>query len=591
MTSVLGISAFFHDSAACLVQDGVIVAAASEERFTRRKGDAAFPAQAAAWCLEQGGLTANTLDAVAFYEKPILHLDRLFESWLQTAPRGWRAFLKGGPLWARDKIDLDGAIRRGLNGYTGKLLWCEHHESHAASAFFPSPFAEAAVLTIDGVGEWATATMGVGSGAKLRLTHELRYPDSLGLLYSACTYHAGFRVNSGEYKLMGLAPFGTPRYLDLMLRELIDLRDDGSFRLHRAPFGFVDGLRMTTAHFDALFDGPPRVPESPITQRDMDLAASVQQLTEIIVQRMVRTVVRETGVRDLCMAGGVALNAVANGTLKRDKLVDRLWVQPAAGDAGGALGAALLAWHRYFGGARHHDSDDAAMPDTMHGALLGPSFSDEAIGAALAEQGAVAETLGRDGVVQRTAECLATGGIVGWFDGPMEFGPRALGARSILADPRKLDMQARLNAHIKLRENFRPFAPAVLAERAHEYFDGIEGDESPYMLQVVPVRVGAPPLPAITHCDGSARVQTVTAARTPGLRAVLDAFAARTGCPVLVNTSFNIRGEPVVHTPADAYACLMRTDIDALAIGPYFVLRTAQPSVGDARWHVTLEPD
>lgn len=587
MTAILGISAFFHDSAACLVRDGVIVAAASEERFTRRKGDAAFPAQAAAWCLQQGGITASALDAVAFYEKPILHLDRLFESWLYTAPRGWRAFLKGGPLWARDKIDLDGAIRRGLHGYGGRLLWCEHHESHAASAFYPSPFRDAAVLTIDGVGEWATATMGTGSGASLRLTHELRYPDSLGLLYSACTYHAGFRVNSGEYKLMGLAPFGTPRYLDVMLRELVDLRDDGSFRLRLAPFGFVDGLRMTNAHFDALFGGPPRAPESPITQRDMDLAASVQQLTEMIVQRMVRTVVRETGHRNLCLAGGVALNAVANGTLRRDKLVDRLWVQPAAGDAGGALGAALLAWHRYFGGERHANDRD----DTMHGALLGPSFTDDEIAQALTAQGAVFETLGRDGVVQRSAEWLADGRIVGWFDGRMEFGPRALGARSILADPRPENMQERLNAHIKLRENFRPFAPVVLAERAHEYFEGITGDDSPYMLQVVPVRSGAPSLPAITHRDGSARFQTVTAARTPGLRAVLEAFDTRTGCPVLVNTSFNIRGEPVVHTPADAYACLMRTDIDALAIGPYFVARAAQPSVGDARWHVTLELD
>ena len=587
MTTVLGISAFFHDSAACLVRDGVVVAAASEERFTRRKGDAAFPAEAAAWCLKVGNLSANALDAVAFYEKPIQHLDRLFESWLYTAPRGWRAFLKGGPLWAREKLDLDGAIRRGLGGYQGKLLWCEHHESHAASAFFPSPFERAAVLTIDGVGEWATATMGIGHGPSLQLTHELRYPDSLGLLYSACTYQAGFRVNSGEYKLMGLAPYGTPRYVNTILEHLVDLRDDGSFRLHLEPFSFVDGLTMTNARFDALFDGPPRAPESPITTRDKDLAASVQAVTEMIVQRMVRTVTREQECRNVCLAGGVALNAVANGTLRRDKLVDNLWVQPAAGDAGGALGAALLAWHRWFGGDRKANG----TTDGMHGALLGPQFSDDEIEAALTADGARFERLGRAGVVQRTAEWLANGRIVGWFDGAMEFGPRALGARSILADPRPADMQQRLNAHIKLREGFRPFAPVVLAERAAEYFEHIQGDESPYMLQVVPVRREAPPLPAITHRDGSARVQTVTADRTPGLHAVLTAFAERTQCPVLVNTSFNIRGEPVVHTPSQAFACLMRTEIDALAIGPFFVERALQPLLGDARWNITLEPD
>lgn len=587
MTTVLGISAFFHDSAACLVRDGVVVAAASEERFTRRKGDAAFPAEAAAWCLKTGQLTANALDAVAFYEKPIQHLDRLFESWLYTAPRGWRAFLKGGPLWAREKLDLDGAIRRGLGGYQGKLLWCEHHESHAASAFFPSPFERAAVLTIDGVGEWATASMGIGHGSSLQLTRELRYPDSLGLLYSACTYQAGFKVNSGEYKLMGLAPYGTPRFVNTILEHLVDVRDDGSFRLHLEPFSFVDGLTMTNARFDALFEGPPRAPESPITSRDKDLAASVQAVTEMIVQRMVRTVTREHECRDVCLAGGVALNAVANGTLRRDKLVDNLWVQPAAGDAGGALGAALLAWHRWFGGARHAN----IAADGMHGALLGPQFSDDDIEAALTADGARFERLGRAGVIQRTAEWLANGRIIGWFDGAMEFGPRALGSRSILADPRPADMQQRLNAHIKLREGFRPFAPVVLAERAADYFEHIQGDESPYMLQVLPVRGDAPPLPAITHCDGSARVQTVTASRTPGLHAVLTAFAERTHCPVLVNTSFNIRGEPVVHTPSQAFACLMRTEIDALAIGPFFVERASQPLLGDARWNITLEPD
>ncbi|HEY0931045.1 MAG TPA: carbamoyltransferase N-terminal domain-containing protein, partial [Gemmatimonas sp.] len=530
MTTVLGISAFFHDSAACLVRDGVIVAAASEERFSRRKGDASFPALAASWCLSQADVDVHALDAVAYYEKPILHLDRLLESWMYTAPRGWRAFLKGGPLWARDKVDLDGAIREGLGGYRGQLLWCEHHESHAASAFFPSPFRRAAVLTIDGVGEWATASMGIGHDATLQLTHELRYPDSLGLLYSACTYQAGFRVNSGEYKLMGLAPFGTPRYVDAILSHLVDLRDDGSFRLHLAPFGFHDGLRMTNSRFDALFGGPPREPDAPITTRDKDLAASVQVVTEMIVRRMVNTLVKEHDCREVCLAGGVALNAVANGMLLRERLVDRLWVQPAAGDAGGAIGAALLAWHRWFGGSRAITGENGNADDGMNGALLGPAFTEEAILEALTAEQGVFEYLGREGVAQRTAEWLAEGKIVGWFDGAMEFGPRALGARSILADPRVADMQQRLNAHIKLREGFRPFAPVVLAEHASDYFENIEGDASPYMLLVVPVRAEAPVLPAIKHHDGTARIQTVTAQRTPGLHTVLTAFHESTGC-------------------------------------------------------------
>ncbi len=585
MTDVLGISAFFHDSAACLVRDGRVIAAASEERFSRTKGDASFPALAAAWCLRAGGTTPAALDAVAYYEKPILHFDRLLESWLYTAPRGWRAFLEGAPLWAGGKLNVEGALRRGLGDYRGRVLWCEHHESHAASAYYPSPFDSAAVLTIDGVGEWATASMGRGHGATLQLTHEQRYPDSLGLLYSAFTYQCGFRVNSGEYKLMGLAPYGVPRFADTILSQLVDLRDDGSFRLHLAPFGFLDGLRMTNPAFDALFEGPPRLPESPITQREMDLAASVQFVTEQIVQRMAVTAVREAGVRDLCLAGGVALNAVANGTLRRAGIVDRLWVQPAAGDAGGALGAALLAWHRYFRGER----PPTQQHDGMHGALLGPSYDAGEIDSSLEALGAVVQHLGRDGVVARTAEWLEAGRIVGWFDGRMEFGPRALGSRSILADPRPADMQARLNAHIKLREGFRPFAPAVLAEYADDWFVG--ADDSPYMLQVVPVRTDVSPLPAITHRDGSARVQTVTPERAPGLHAVLEAFAARTDCPVLVNTSFNIRGEPVVLTPADAYACLMRTEIDALAIPPYFVVRADQPTLGDARWNTPLALD
>ncbi len=605
MTNILGISAFYHDSAACLVQDGRIVAAAQEERFSRRKGDDAFPAQAAAYCLNAGGIAAAQLDAVAFYDKPVLHLDRLLESWLFTAPKGWRAFLHAGPLWAKSKLDLDGVIRRALDNYEGRLLWCEHHESHAASAFFPSPFEHAAVLTLDGVGEWATAAMGIGQRSDLTLTHELRYPDSLGLLYSAFTYHAGFRVNSGEYKLMGLAPYGEPRFTNAIYDHLIDLRDDGSFRMQPECFGFLSGLRMTNDRFSELFGGPPREPESPLTQREMDLARSVQDVTEEVVRRMARTAVREAGTRTLCLAGGVALNAVANGKLLRENIVDELWVQPAAGDAGGALGAALLAWHRWCEQPRVANN----RRDAMSGALLGPSFAPRDIADALASQGAVVHDLGRDAVIARTAEWLADGRIIGWFDGPMEFGPRALGARSILADARVPDMQARLNLRIKFREGFRPFAPVVLAEFATDYFEVI--GESPYMLQVAPVRaqrrtpmpdgagwgierlnIPRSDLPAITHLDYSARVQTVTADRTPGLHAVLEAFHARTACPVLVNTSFNVRGEPIVCSPADAYACLMRTNIDALAIPPFFVIRAEQPGANDAaKWNTPLPLD
>ncbi len=604
MTNILGISAFYHDSAACLVRDGYIVAAAQEERFTRRKGDDAFPELAARFCLDEGGIAAHQLDAVAFYDKPVLHLDRLLESWLYTAPRGWRAFLKSGPLWAKSKLDLDGAIRRGLGAYDGKLLWCEHHESHAASAFYPSPFQRAALLTVDGVGEWATASMGRADGSTLELTHELRFPDSLGLLYSAFTYHAGFRVNSGEYKLMGLAPYGEPRFARAIYEHLIDLRDDGSFHMRQDCFDFVAGLRMTNERFSEHFGGAPRAPESPLAQREMDLARSVQDVTEEIVKRMARTAVRDADSRSLCMAGGVALNAVANGKLLREGIVDRLWVQPAAGDAGGALGAALLAWHRWFEQPREADDQH----DSMRGALLGPKFGAEQVAQQLRAEGAVMHELGREGVIARSAGWLADGRIIAWFDGPMEFGPRALGARSILADARNPGMQSRLNRSIKFREGFRPFAPVVLAERAAEYFE-IVGD-SPYMLQVAPVReerrlampadatwgidrlnMPRSDLPAITHLDYSARLQTVTADRTPGLRAVLEAFDARTSCPVLVNTSFNVRGEPIVCTPSDAYKCLMRTNIDALAIPPYFVIRAEQPDADSSRWQTPLPLD
>lgn len=605
-TYVLGISAFYHDSAACLVRDGEIVAAAQEERFTRVKGDESFPARAAAFCLERGGIRAAELSAVAYYDKPFLKLDRLLESYLWLAPRGLRSFLKAGPLWAKSRLYLEQAIRDGLGGFEGRVLYCEHHESHASSAFHPSPYEEAAVLVVDGVGEWATASMGHGRAAEVTLTRELHWPDSLGMLYSAFTYHAGFKVNSGEYKLMGLAPYGEPRYVDAIYRHLLDLREDGSFRLDQRYFDYLGGLAMTNDAFSALFGGPPRVPESPLTQREMDLARSVQEVCEEIVLRMARTACAEAGTRTLCMAGGVALNAVANGRLVREGVVDRLWIQPAAGDAGGAVGAALLAWHRYFGGARTGDG----VHDGMRGALLGPSHDEAAIATALAQLGARARRLGREGTIARTAELLADGAVVGWFDGPMEFGPRALGARSILADPRDPAMQATLNLKIKFREGFRPFAPSVLAERAAEYFE-VEG-ESPYMLLVMPVReerrlgaqdgaralwgierlnVPRSDIPAVTHLDYTARLQTVTADRAPGLRAVLEAFDARTGCPLLVNTSFNVRGEPIVCTPADAYACFMRTDMDYLAMPPFLLAKTEQPTGDATRWQRPLPLD
>ncbi len=619
-THILGISAFYHDSAACLIRDGLIVAAAQEERFTRVKGDERFPALAAAFCLERGGIGLDDLAAVAFYDKPLLKLDRLLETYLWLAPRGLRSFLKAGPLWGHSRLFLEREIRQGLGGYHGKLLWTEHHESHAASAFFPSPFRESAILTIDGVGEWATASIGVGRGSTIELTHELHFPDSLGLLYSAFTYHTGFRVNSGEYKLMGLAPYGEPRFASVIRDHLMDLREDGSFTLDQRYFNYLGGLTMTNDAFSALFGGPPRSPESPLTQREMDLARSVQEVTEEVVIRMARTARRTTGLSSLCLAGGVALNAVANGRLLREQVVERLWIQPAAGDAGGALGAALLAWHRYFGGTRTVDEKH----DGMRGALLGPDFTPQQIEEALIAEGARYERLEGDGLTRRVAELLATGKVVGWFTGAMEFGPRALGARSILADPRDPRMQATLNLKIKFREGFRPFAPSVLAERASEYFQ-MDG-ESPYMLIVVPVqpwrrvapdvplsaveaagdaataevgerwgidRLNEPrsDIPAVTHLDYSARVQTVSAEGAPGLYAVLRAFDAITGCGVLVNTSFNVRGEPVVCTPADAYACLMRTNMDYLAMPPFLVERLAQPTLREERWRQPIPLD
>ena len=591
--TVLGISCFYHDAAAALVRDGEVVAAAQEERFTRRKHDPEFPAHAVAYCLAEAGLEAADLDAVAFYDKPLLTFERLLETYLTYAPRGLASFVKAMPVWLRRKLWIPDLLRTELGGYEGPLVFSEPHRSHAASAFFPSPFERAAVLTTDGVGEWATTSWGVGDGNALDLRAEVHFPHSLGLLYSAFTTFCGFRVNSGEYKLMGLAPYGEPHYVQTILDELVDLKPDGSYRLHDDAFTYAHGLTMTGRRFEALFGGPGRAPEGPLTQREMDLAASVQAVVEEAVLRMARHVHAETGEPNLCLAGGVALNCVANGRLLREGPFERVWVQPAAGDAGGALGAALVATHEWAGLGRAVHPEDA-----MHGAYLGPAWSPDEVRATLDAEGLPYEDLGTEAaLVDRVAGLLAEGQTVGWFQGRAEFGPRALGHRSILADPRGRDVQRKVNLQIKFRESFRPFAPSVLAERAADYFRlGAEADgapeavESPYMLLVGPVR-GArvegeglgrlggieSPVPAVTHVDGSARVQTVTEARNGVYYRLLKAFEARTGCPVLVNTSFNVRGEPIVHSPADAVRVFRRTHMDALAVGPFVVTRGALP--------------
>lgn len=583
---VLGISAFFHDSAACLLRDGRIVAAAQEERFSRVKGDAQFPRRAAEYCLATAGASSGDLEAVAFYEKPLLKFERLLETYLDIAPRGFASFRRAAPLWMKERLHIENHIRRGLGGFTGRVLYAEHHESHAASAFFPSPFHEAAILTIDGVGEWATASIGVGSGSEIELLRELRFPDSMGLLYSAFTFHAGFKVNSGEYKLMGLAPFGEPRFTKVILDELLNLHDDGSFTLNQRYFDYRGGLRMTSRAFDQLF-GEPRVPEAPITSREMDLAASIQAVCEEVVLRMARHAREITGSRRLCLAGGVALNAVANGKLARSGLFEDIWVQPAAGDAGGALGAAYVAWYRYFRASR----EIPVSGDEMQGALLGPEYDRTRIRSALENAGVQYHAVGHE-IETVAAGLLQDGKVVGWFDGRMEFGPRALGARSILADPRDERMQSRLNRKIKFREGFRPFAPSVLEERAADYFEMTK--PSPYMTFVFPVTehrrqaglTGAGGLervterrsdiPAVTHLDYSARVQTVSRAVSPRFHALIAEFGRRTGYPLVVNTSFNVRGEPIVRTPEEAIACFAHTHIDVLVLGEFLADRTEQ---------------
>ena len=596
MAAILGISAFYHDSAAALVLDGRIVAAAQEERFTRIKHDPAFPAGAIAFCLRQAGLSPDDLDYVAFYDKPLTKFERLLETYLAYAPAGFRSFRLAMPLWLKDKLHMRRTLRRGLGGPTrAKLVFTDHHESHAASAFFPSPFDEAAIVTLDGVGEWTTATFGVGEANRIRLIDHVAFPHSLGLLYSAFTYYCGFKVNSGEYKLMGLAPYGRPIYREPILKHLVDLKPDGSFWLDMDYFHYCQGLTMTNDRFHGLFGGPPRAPESPLEQRHMDLAASIQAVTEEAVLRIGRHVRERTGMKHLVLAGGVALNCVANGRLLREGDFDDLWIQPAAGDAGGALGAALFVWHQLLDRPRRPEGRDA-----QQGSLLGPGFSTEQVERALARQGASGRRFVDEAeLLDHVAGLLAEGKVIGWFQGRMEFGPRALGARSILGDPRSPAMQATMNLKIKFRESFRPFAPIVLRERAAEWFDLDPRHESPYMLLVAPVlehrrvpvdaealrvmehdpdlrrrvNVVRSEIPAVTHVDYSARLQTVDEVRNPRLYRLLEAFDRLTGCPVLVNTSFNVRGEPIVCTPEDAYRCFLATDMDALVLEDVVVVK------------------
>ncbi len=614
-TDILGISAFYHDSAACLVRDGAIVAAAQEERFTRRRHDAGFPAHALRYCLAEGGVKLGDLRYVAFYDKPLVKFERLLETYLAFAPSGIRSFVAAMPVWLKEKMFLKRLLQKELLAAAGggsaaalpPLLFGEHHESHAASAFYPSPFSTAAVLCMDGVGEWATTSTWLGDGKALTPLWEIPFPHSLGLLYSAFTYYTGFKVNSGEYKVMGLAPYGRPLHVKAILDHLIDLKPDGTFRLNQAYFNYCTGLAMTSAQFHELFGGPPRPPESRLTQRDMDLARSIQDVTEEVMLRLARTLRRETGARNLCLAGGVALNCVGNGRILRDGPFEHLWIQPAAGDAGGAVGVSLAAWHRLEDQARVV----SGAGDGMRGSLLGPSYTNEEIERFLAAQGAPYTRLGDAALYAHVADELAQGKVVGWFQGRMEFGPRALGARSIIGDARNPKMQSIMNLKIKYRESFRPFAPSVLRERVADYFD-IDAD-SPYMLLVAPVResrrtpaaddrndlwgidllnVPRSDIPAVTHVDYSARIQTVHESTSPRYHALIRAFEARTGCAVIVNTSFNVRGEPIVCAPADAYRCFMRTEIDVLVLENCVLQKADQaPLAGDEDWRKRFELD
>ncbi len=611
--TTLGLSAYYHDSAAALVKNGEIIAAAQEERFTRKKHDASFPEHAIRYCLAEAGLSLADVDEVVFYDKPLVKFERLLETYLSYAPNGLRSFIAAMPVWLKEKLYLKSTLKKELAGLgelkkseLPVLLFAEHHQSHAASAFFPSPFDKAAVLCLDGVGEWATTTAWLGDGNTLKPLWQLDFPHSLGLLYSAFTYYTGFKVNSGEYKLMGLAPYGEPKYVDLILDHLLDLKDDGSFRLNMEYFNYCTGLTMTNKKFDTLFGAPARTAESEISQREMDLAASIQKVTEMVVLRLAKTLREETGCQYLCLAGGVALNCVANGELLRANVFDDIWIQPAAGDAGGALGAALSVWHE-----RHNGARTVNRADSMKGSYLGPRFAPEDIRERLNKSGAVYEELGDAQLLPMLADILAAENVVGWFQGRMEFGPRALGGRSIIGDPRSAKMQSVMNLKIKYRESFRPFAPSVLNEDVGHYFK--QDRASPYMLLVAPVaeeiripmtaeqetlfgiaklNIPRSQLPSITHVDYSARIQTVHADTNPRYHGLISAFKNKTGCSVLVNTSFNVRGEPIVGTPEDAYRCFMRTEMDYLVIEGFLLEKSRQPAMAkDEAWMKEFELD
>ena len=594
MTAILGISAFYHDSAAALILDGEIVAAAQEERFTRKKHDAGFPFHAIEYCLSEAGISPEHLDYVGFYDKPLLKFERLLETYLAFAPIGFRSFLQAMPVWLRQKLFLPRELHKGLrHAYHKRIVFTDHHESHAASAFLPSPFEKAAILTLDGVGEYATASFGMGCENHITLSHELRFPHSVGLLYSTFTYYTGFKVNSGEYKLMGLAPYGKPKYVDLILERLLDLKDDGSFRMDMSYFNYCQGLTMTSGKFERLFGGPPRKPEDPINQRHMDLAASIQEVTEEIMLRCSRHVHKVTGMRNLCLAGGVALNCVGNGRTLREGPFEKIWIQPAAGDAGGAIGTALFIWHQLLEKPRLVSSSDS-----QHGSLLGPSFSQDQVRNFLDRSGAAYYAFENElDLLEQVVQLLSREKVVGWFHGRMEFGPRALGSRSILGDARSPKMQSVMNLKIKFRESFRPFAPSVLEEMAPLYFDMRAGEVSPYMLLVAPVndsrrrpsesdhvglkgfdllKIQRSEVPAITHVDYSARIQTVDPLRHGRYYKLIQRFYQTTGCPVIINTSFNVRGEPIVCTPEEAYRCFMATHMDALVLEDFLLLKEEQ---------------
>ncbi len=607
---ILGISGYYHDSAACLVRDGEIIAAVQEERFTRRKHDPGFPYHSIEYCLREGGIQPSQLDCAGFYDKPLLKFERLLETYLTYAPKGLGSFFLAVPQWLGSKLWIRDSIRKVLRKDL-PILFALHHESHAASAFYPSPFEEAAILTVDGVGEWTTASIGMGRGREIQLLEEIRFPHSLGLLYSAFTYFTGFKVNSGEYKLMGLAPYGEPRYVDVIRKELIHLEDDGSFRLNLDYFDFCTGKTMTNERFNALFGGPPRKPEDPLTQREMDIARSIQEVTEDAMLRMAYRTWEKTRIHNLCLAGGVALNCVANGRILREGPFKRIWIQPAAGDAGGAIGVALLIWHGYHGKPRDVSSLNGRL-DFQKGSYLGPAFSQSEIESYLLQNSLPFERMDSDpSLVEKTASLITKGKVVGWFQGRMEFGPRALGARSILGDPRNPEMQSVMNLKIKYRESFRPFAPAILRHRVADYFN--MDTDSPYMLLVAPVREdkrlalsdaqrnahgtdrinqARSVIPAVTHVDYSARIQTVNSTDHPLFSALLEEFERQTGCPVLINTSFNVRGEPIVCTPQEAYACFMRTEMDALVIGRCILYKSDQPEfAGKGDWKEEFELD